>query len=142
MSAILKSVESRVRSQVSFKNLTDNHARLYWIDFGGKRRSYGLIRPMKYSEVGLEMDTFVSHPWVAFDHESENKRLAMNSTLIFMPPRPEDYQKVRNRNIRQNLALPKSNGTSDGQTDDDNNEGGNAQEKDDRVEVIITVPGI
>ena len=85
-----KSTESRTQFRVCFRNISENEASLYWINFKGKPVFYGRIRKGKSSDIGLDIDTFVTHPWIAVDWK-EKQLLAINFTLVFRPLTPEDF---------------------------------------------------
>ena len=85
-----RSTDSGTQFRVCFRNLSENEASLYWINFKGKPVFYGRIRKGKSSGVGLDIDTFVSHPWIAVDWK-EKQPLAINFTLVFRPITTEDF---------------------------------------------------
>jgi len=85
-----RSTDSRTQFRVCFRNISENEASLYWINFKGKPVFYGRIRKGKSSGVGLDIDTFVSHPWIAVDWK-EKQPLAINFTLVFRPITTEDF---------------------------------------------------
>jgi hypothetical protein len=57
----MRSLHSRQSVEVVFFNATPSTAvRLLWLDFSGERVDYGVLGPGDR----IEMDTFVTHPWV------------------------------------------------------------------------------
>ena len=85
-----KSTESRVKYRVCFRNLSENDASIYWIDFKGKPVFYGFIKTAKASEAGLDIDTFITHPWVAVDRRKK-QLLAINFSLVLRPITMRDF---------------------------------------------------
>ena len=85
-----KSTESRTQFRVCFRNLSENDASIYWIDFNGKPVSYGIIRKGMSSGRGLDIDTYVSHPWIAVDRRRK-QLLAINFERVFRPMTSRDF---------------------------------------------------
>ena len=84
----VRSLKTEQLTLVTFKNLTNDVARLYWIDFNGKPILYGELNPMNRSDSGLSVSTFVTHPWVAV---SGNAQLLLNGKRYFYPLSPESW---------------------------------------------------
>jgi hypothetical protein len=58
--AQLRSVESNQKTEITFRNRTAEPVELYWLDYQGKRHSYGIIQ-----SGGSEVhNTFVTHVWL------------------------------------------------------------------------------
>ena len=87
-----KSTESRIQFKVCFRNLSEDDASIYWIDFEGKPVSYGFIRKGRSNSTGLDIDTFVSHPWIAVSRRRK-KLLAINFERVFRPMTPRAFLK-------------------------------------------------
>jgi hypothetical protein len=61
--AQLSSISSSQRTSISFTNEGNEAFRVYWIDYDGKRKSYGSVLPGTMRR----FDTFATHPWVVVD---------------------------------------------------------------------------
>ena len=94
-----KSTESKTTYKVVFRNLAESDASVYWIDFRGKPVFYALIKNSKASSVGLEIDTFVTHPWIAIDRK-QKQLLAINFNRVFRPITRSDLVIERNKGDR------------------------------------------
>jgi len=68
----MRSLNSKYPTPVSFVNLRNTSIHLWWLDFQGKRVSYGTVQPNRR----LEMNTYETHPWVIVD-ESSNQALGI-----------------------------------------------------------------
>lgn len=85
-----KSTESKTAYRVCFRNLSENDASIYWIDFKGRPVFYGSIKQSKASVDGLHIDTFISHPWIAVDRKKK-QLLAINFSRVFRPITSQDF---------------------------------------------------
>ena len=121
----LKSRESTCESKVEFKNLTNDVVFLYWIDFEGRAKFYGELSPINRLDRGIEIKTFVSHPWVAI--LSGKVQGQLNGKRFFFPPNPTTWIHKRNGWLNLHWVLPRTNG--------------NDSEEDNHFEVIIMKPG-
>ena len=65
---MLHSVNANTSTNVTFINTRPKKVTLYWIDYDGKRVSYGEIDPAGGTQ---EQQTYVTHPWVVVDSETE-----------------------------------------------------------------------
>ena len=65
--SIIKSHNSDERCYIAFRNETEQALSYHWLDFEGKRVSYGQIYP--HSVAG--MDTYATHPWVVLDDDEQ-----------------------------------------------------------------------
>jgi hypothetical protein len=54
------------RVRLAFRNETDAPYELFWLDFQGRRKSYGMVRP----HATAIQHTFASHAWVYVDGQS------------------------------------------------------------------------
>jgi hypothetical protein len=61
--ASLRSLNSAQATQITFINETSEIVALYWLNFHGRRVSYGVMSPGQ----SLPMNTFATHPWILTD---------------------------------------------------------------------------
>ena len=90
---VIHSVESKIHSPVRFINSTGRKVNIVWLNFSGNQVSYGILDENKQL---LNMNTFVTHPWIAIDEENK-QRMWLNSVDVFYPPTPQ-YVRVRHGN--------------------------------------------
>lgn len=81
METTIKSLPSTEKVYVRFVNKTARLADVYWVDFQGMPVKYHTLGPDTY----IDIDTFISHPWVFEDHNTRDK-LAVNHEFYFFPP--------------------------------------------------------
>uniref|UniRef100_UPI00383BD0EA von Hippel-Lindau n=1 Tax=Apis mellifera TaxID=7460 RepID=UPI00383BD0EA len=77
---LLRSINNVHRSFVKFVNRTLHNVVLYWIDYQGQAVSYGALSPGDC----LDIDTFVTHPWIFVDQETRD-RYTVNQKDVFFP---------------------------------------------------------
>lgn len=77
---ILRSINNDQRSFVKFINRTQRNVVLYWIDYQGQAISYGMLSPGDC----LDINTFVTHPWIFVDNETTD-RFMVNEKDVFFP---------------------------------------------------------
>ncbi|KAH3894195.1 hypothetical protein DPMN_018352 [Dreissena polymorpha] len=82
-----KSLNNDIRAFVSFVNTTNRNVCLLWLDYKGKRVRYGDIPPGR----GLLMNTYVTHPWIAYDVVTSYP-LLFNGEMAFFPQEQRDNQ--------------------------------------------------
>jgi len=63
----MRSLNSKYATPVSFINIRNTPIQVWWLNFEGKRVSYGTVQP--YSR--LEMNTYETHPWVIVDNTNQ-----------------------------------------------------------------------
>ena len=74
----LRSHDSKLNTQLTFVNNTTDSARVYWLNYQGRREFYKSLRPGE----SFTQDTFATHPWVATDADE-------NCLDVYVPqPRP------------------------------------------------------
>jgi von Hippel-Lindau disease tumor suppressor protein len=74
----LRSHDSKLATQVTFLNTSSESARVYWLNYQGRREFYKALRPGE----SFTQDTYATHPWVATDADE-------NCLEVYMPqPRP------------------------------------------------------
>ncbi len=86
----IRSKESSIQFSVTFRNLHEEPVRLYWIDFKGNLKFFGVLRNTKADDKGITLETFVTHPWVAIDHRT-GEMMAINFKSIFRPVSRENF---------------------------------------------------
>lgn len=74
---LLRSINNVHRSFVKFVNRTLHNVVLYWIDYQGQAVSYGALSPGDC----LDIDTFVTHPWIFVDQETRDRQARRRETL-------------------------------------------------------------
>jgi len=71
----LHSNDAKTAVNVSFKNDRPDSVKLFWLDYGGRRASHGVIAP----SAAIDHDTYAGHPWLVTDMND-------NCLRIFVPP--------------------------------------------------------
>ena len=82
-----RSTESETKSPVKFINKTDTNIEIFWLDYSGEKVSYGTLDALPSAGSVKDVQTFVTHPWIAVDSENGQK-LWLNSKEVFYPPEP------------------------------------------------------
>lgn len=122
----IQSKHNETESPVAFKNLTDDHVALYWVDFQGKPSFYAELNPVNRTDDGFQITTYMTHPWVAI-YKGKSQAF-LNGRRYFFPPNPDSWKQRLNgwMNLRWNLI-------SDDNVEDDGSEK--------YYEVLILAPG-
>jgi len=60
---VIRKIDPPERGFFSFTNKTDKPIEKFWLDFEGKRKSYGPVGPGETDDV----ETFVTHAWLLQD---------------------------------------------------------------------------
>lgn len=76
-----KSSKSIIQSRVTFKNITERKASLFWLDYNGERVLYKKLG----SGEETKMNTFVGHPWVFRDSDSGDELVAGEGKKVLWP---------------------------------------------------------
>ncbi|XP_076618853.1 von Hippel-Lindau disease tumor suppressor-like [Colletes latitarsis] len=76
----LRSINNYQISFVKFINKTTRNVALYWINYRGRAIKYGVLLPGDC----LDINTFVTHPWIFVDDET-NDRYTVNQRNVFFP---------------------------------------------------------
>ena len=75
----LRSINNRQPSYIRFFNTTQRHVQIYWLDSKGKPVLYSDL----YSyEQWVDVNTFVTHPWIFVDEETGDRYIKINSTYF------------------------------------------------------------
>ncbi|CAL7952191.1 unnamed protein product [Xylocopa violacea] len=82
MPLVLRSLDNVNRVFVKFVNRTLHDVVLYWIDYQGRAVNYGTLR---YNE-SLDIDTFVTHPWIFVDRDTHDRYVVDNEDVFFPKP--------------------------------------------------------
>ena len=83
----MRSAESKTKSPVKFINTTDKNIEIFWLNYSGEEISYGTLHAAPSVPSVMDINTFVTHPWIAVDSENR-QRLWLNSEEVFHPPQP------------------------------------------------------
>ena len=81
----LKSLHNRIVSPVLFINHTGRRVNLKWFNYSGEEQLFATIESRTNNR--LKMNTYVTHPWIAVDEET-NERLLLNFKETFFPDEP------------------------------------------------------
>lgn len=82
----LKALHNRIISPVLFVNHTGRRVNLKWFNYSGEEQLFATVESRTNNR--LQINTFVTHPWIAVDEET-NERLLLNFREIFFPDEPE-----------------------------------------------------
>ncbi|XP_031570054.1 von Hippel-Lindau-like protein [Actinia tenebrosa] len=80
----MRSLHHHCVSPVRFQNRTGRNVNLIWIDYEGKQ---GMLVELQ-KEQDQNLNTYVTHPWLAEDSETK-ERLLLNFSEVFFPVEPE-----------------------------------------------------
>ncbi|XP_072308829.1 von Hippel-Lindau disease tumor suppressor [Eucyclogobius newberryi] len=77
---LVRSLNTRVPVSAVFCNCTARAVQPLWVNFNGEPRPYPVLQP----GTGREMGTFVGHPWLFRDSETDDP-MKVNSKALFLP---------------------------------------------------------
>ena len=81
----VRSIHSRIATSVRFINHSESHVNVLWLNYQGEQVLYSTLEP---SNGYYDVNTFVTHPWIAVEEET-NHLMLLNSRQIYFPTPPQ-----------------------------------------------------
>lgn len=78
---ILRSIHSGIPTSVRFINHSSVRAKVIWLNYEGEQVLYSTLKPLNGC---YDVRTYVTHPWIAVEEES-NLRMLLNLAQIYFP---------------------------------------------------------
>lgn len=104
-----RSVHSRTGTPVRFTNHSRSRVKVFWLDYQGSQVLYSTLEP---SNGFYDVNTYVTHPWIAVD-EQTNQPMLLNFEKIYHPLAPEyremhdgDMMEIVRREVVITSAVP------------------------------------
>lgn len=100
----LRSVHGLIESPVRFINLTGRQVDVIWINYQGEE----VLQATLLTNNRLDLNTFMTHPWIAVDPRT-NERMLLNFSKTYFPAQPEirgmDFQRRRAYAVRAQVHI-------------------------------------
>lgn len=77
---LVRSLNTRIPVSVMFCNRTPRMVRPLWVDFNGEPQPYNVLQP----GTGRKMCTFIGHPWIFRDAETDDP-MKVNTKELYLP---------------------------------------------------------
>ena len=81
----VRSIHSKIATSVRFINRSESHVKVLWLNYQGEQVLYSTLEP---SSGYYDVNTFVTHPWIAVEEETSH-RMLLNSRHMYFPTPPE-----------------------------------------------------
>lgn len=89
-----RSLESNTRAFVEFVNRTNHPADIFWINYTSGHTHYTCVK----RSMRAQINTYVTHPWVAFSYKSK-ERMLINFKETFHPQPFYRFISIRGANF-------------------------------------------
>ena len=107
-----RSLNSRIGTPVRFVNHTGRSVKMIWLDYTGNEVFYAKLSGLGTDSLSnghcFEANTFVTHPWIAVDEET-NERMLLNFKMVYFPSEPTirrvDFQRRRALVVRSEIII-------------------------------------
>lgn len=89
--AEVRSVTSAEQCFVRFYNISNRTVDVIWINYGGEFQKYHQLQHEQF----FDMNTFVTHPWIAVDSETKDRMLLNGQFKFLARTYPEFVERLR-----------------------------------------------